>query len=99
MLFLGGKNNELVRGCAIAWRRAPTARSTRWPPRCATRSPRSSARLARQHVVQDDFVDQDVFGLYREGDVVEVVVLFVRAGKLVGRRPSRCASRSCPTTR
>jgi excinuclease ABC subunit C len=42
--------------------------------------------LAKQHVVQDDFVDQDVWGLYREADVVEVVVLFVRAGKLVGRR-------------
>jgi len=42
--------------------------------------------LARQSVVQDDFVDQDVFGLWREADVVEVVVLFVRGGKLVGRR-------------
>jgi excinuclease ABC subunit C len=42
--------------------------------------------LAKQNVVQDDFVDQDVWGLYREADVVEVVVLFVRAGKLVGRR-------------
>ena len=42
--------------------------------------------LAKQHIVQDDFVDQDVWGLYREADVVEVVVLFVRGGKLVGRR-------------
>ncbi|HEX5061138.1 MAG TPA: excinuclease ABC subunit UvrC [Kofleriaceae bacterium] len=42
--------------------------------------------LAKQHIVQDDFVDQDVWGLYREADTVEVVVLFVRAGKLVGRR-------------
>src|SRR5205085_1077385 len=42
--------------------------------------------LAKQHIVQDDFVDQDVWGLWRQADVVEVVVLFVRAGKLVGRR-------------
>jgi excinuclease ABC subunit C len=42
--------------------------------------------LAKQHIVQDDFVDQDVWGLFREADTVEVVVLFVRAGKLVGRR-------------
>src|SRR5439155_6559252 len=42
--------------------------------------------LAKQHVVQDDFVDQDVWGLFREADCVEVVVLFIRAGKLVGRR-------------
>ena len=42
--------------------------------------------LAKQHIVQDDFVDQDVWGLFREADLVEVVVLFVRGGKLVGRR-------------
>ena len=36
--------------------------------------------------MQDEFIDQDVWGLYREADTVEVVVLFVRAGKLVGRR-------------
>ncbi len=42
--------------------------------------------LAKQHIVQDDFVDQDVWGLFRQADTVEVVVLFVRAGKLVGRR-------------
>ena len=42
--------------------------------------------LAKQHIVQDDFVDQDVWGLFREADNVEVAVLFVRAGKLVGRR-------------
>ena len=46
----------------------------------------SSARSRSQHIVQDEFVDQDVWGLYREADAVEVVVLFVRGGKLVGRR-------------
>lgn len=42
--------------------------------------------VSRQHVVQDDFVDQDVVGLHREGDAAELAVLFVRAGKLVGKR-------------
>jgi excinuclease ABC subunit C len=42
--------------------------------------------LARQHIVQDEMIDQDVWGLYREADNVEVVVLFIRAGKMVGRR-------------
>jgi len=42
--------------------------------------------LARQNIVQDDMIDQDVWGMYREADNVEVVVLFIRAGKLVGRR-------------
>jgi excinuclease ABC subunit C len=42
--------------------------------------------LAKQNIVQDELVDQDVWGLYREADTVEVVVLFVRGGKLNGRR-------------
>ncbi|MBV8756879.1 MAG: excinuclease ABC subunit UvrC, partial [Deltaproteobacteria bacterium] len=42
--------------------------------------------LARQNIVQDEMIDQDVWGLFREADNVEVVVLFIRAGKLVGRR-------------
>jgi excinuclease ABC subunit C len=52
--------------------------------------------LARQNVVQDEFVDQDVFGLYREADAVEVVVLFVRSGKLVGRRAFREREQEMP---
>jgi excinuclease ABC subunit C len=40
----------------------------------------------QQQAVAHWGVDQDVFGLYREGGAVEVVVLFVRDGKLVGHR-------------
>jgi excinuclease ABC subunit C len=42
--------------------------------------------LTRQDVVQEEAIDQDVWGLHREADRVDVVVLFVRGGKLVGRR-------------
>jgi excinuclease ABC subunit C len=42
--------------------------------------------LARQDMVQDDFIDQDVWGMFRQADSVEVAVLFIRGGKLVGRR-------------
>jgi excinuclease ABC subunit C len=40
----------------------------------------------RQQVSEHWGIDQDVFGLYREGSAVEVQVLFVRGGKLVGNR-------------
>ena len=40
----------------------------------------------RQQVSEHWGADQDVFGLYREGSAVEVQVLFVRDGKLVGNR-------------
>ena len=40
----------------------------------------------RQQVSEHWGIDQDVLGLYREGSAVEVQVLFVRGGKLVGNR-------------
>jgi excinuclease ABC subunit C len=52
--------------------------------------------LAKQHIVQDELVDQDVWGLHREADAAEVVVLFVRGGKLVGRRAFHQADQELP---
>jgi excinuclease ABC subunit C len=42
--------------------------------------------LTKQTVVSTELIDQDVIGLHRQDDVVEVVVLFMRLGKLLGRR-------------
>ena len=39
----------------------------------------------RQQVLEHWGADQDVFGLYREGGAIEIQVLFVRQGALVGR--------------
>ncbi|MGE0869995.1 MAG: excinuclease ABC subunit UvrC [Kofleriaceae bacterium] len=54
--------------------------------------------LAKQNIVQDEFVDQDVWGMFREADRVEVVVLFVRSGKLVGRRAFQQRDQELPDT-
>jgi excinuclease ABC subunit C len=42
--------------------------------------------VERQKVVEAGGADQDVIGLHREGGEVEVAVLFIRRGKLIGRR-------------
>jgi excinuclease ABC subunit C len=85
-MFLGGKNAELVQ--RLRARMEARAAREDFEVAAALRDSISAVErtLAKQHIVQDDFVDQDVWGLYREADTVEVVVLFVRAGKLVGRR-------------
>jgi excinuclease ABC subunit C len=44
------------------------------------------ATIERQKTVTDDFVDRDLFGLYREGGAAVVSVLYVRNGKLFGAR-------------
>jgi excinuclease ABC subunit C len=85
-MFLSGKNAELV--SRLRARMAARAAAEDFEVAAALRDSIAAVErtLAKQHIVQDDFVDQDVWGIYREADVVEVVVLFVRAGKLVGRR-------------
>jgi excinuclease ABC subunit C len=85
-MFLAGKNAELV--TRLRTRMERRAEREDFEVAAVLRDSIAAVErtLAKQHIVQDDFVDQDVWGLYREADTVEVVVLFVRAGKLVGRR-------------
>jgi excinuclease ABC subunit C len=85
-MFLGGKNIELVQ--RLQARMKTRAELEDYENAAVARDSLAAVErtLAKQHIVQDDFVDQDVWGLFREADCVEVVVLFVRAGKLVGRR-------------
>src|SRR6185503_12405978 len=85
-MFLQGKNAELV--SRLRTRMERRAEREDFEVAAVLRDSIAAVErtLAKQHIVQDDFVDQDVWGLYREADTVEVVVLFVRAGKLVGRR-------------
>ena len=68
--------------------RAGATRCTRRRATCASSSPPctaiSSAPIERvreeQRVVTEDIADQDVLGLYREGDLVELALLHVRNG-------------------
>jgi excinuclease ABC subunit C len=85
-MFLAGKNAELL--TRLRGRMSVRAEREDYEVAAVLRDSIEAVErtLAKQHVVQDDFVDQDVWGLSREADAVEVVVLFVRGGKLVGRR-------------
>jgi excinuclease ABC subunit C len=95
-MFLGGKNAELVQ--RLRARMQMRADGEDYETAAVLRDSLGAVErtLARQHIVQDDFVDQDVWGLFREADCVEVVVLFVRAGKLVGRRAFQQKSQELP---
>lgn len=95
-MFLDGKSGELVKrlrtrmasmSAAEEYEAAAGVRDSLWAVEKA---------LAAQNVVQDQLVDQDVFGLWREGATVELIVLFIRAGKLVGRRSVRQTEQEFP---
>lgn len=86
MLFLEGKDKTLL--TRLRERMATRAGAEEYEVAARLRDSIDAVErvVSRQHVVQDDFVDQDVFGIHREGDAAELAVLFVRAGKLVGKR-------------
>ncbi len=42
--------------------------------------------LEKQRVVSMSFKDQDVFGIYREGNLTQICMLYVRKGKIVGKK-------------
>ena len=85
-LFLEGKNDELLDDLRL---RMKDAASRTAFERAATLRDQVRALesvLESQRVVLDTFADQDVLGFHREGQAVEIVVLFIRQGKLVGNR-------------
>ncbi|HTE50528.1 MAG TPA: excinuclease ABC subunit UvrC [Kofleriaceae bacterium] len=96
MMFLDGKNDALVD--RLRGRMEERAEREEFETAARLRDSIGAVEkaLAQQNVVQEDFVDQDVFGLWREADVVEVVVLFIRSGKLVGRRAFREREQELP---
>ena len=96
MMFLQGKNDQLV--ARLRRRMIAEADNEEFEVAARLRDKIAAIEktLAEQNVVQEQFVDQDVFGMWREDDVVEAVVLFIRNGKLVGRRSFRERDREFP---
>ena len=86
-LFLRGRSDELVStSCASAWRRPPPRSASRRRRGCATASRAVEQTVQRQQIVSDRLVERDVFGLARRGGEVEVQVLHVREGRMIGAR-------------
>ncbi|MES1205596.1 MAG: excinuclease ABC subunit UvrC [Pseudomonadota bacterium] len=85
-LFLDGKDDELVGG--LTKRMKTAAEQTQFEQAAAIRDQLRALEvtLQAQRVVSTDFVDQDVIGFYREGMALEIVVMAIRQGKLVGSR-------------
>ncbi|MGH7437265.1 MAG: excinuclease ABC subunit UvrC, partial [Polyangiaceae bacterium] len=80
--FLEGRHDELSRELDEKMRAA--ARATRFELAAVYRDQLRAIEKVRQEqrVVTIDDVDRDVLGFYREGDLVEIALLRVRAGKL-----------------
>ena len=85
-LFLEGKNEELL--VRLRGRMKEAAGKTEFERAATVRDQIRAleASLEAQRVVSKDFLDQDVIGFHREGLALEIVVIGIRAGKMVGSR-------------
>jgi excinuclease ABC subunit C len=95
-LFLRGKGDELLADLERRMTAAAAALEFEVAARIRDQLAALRAALMGQGVVGAAAADQDVFGYYREGDRVDVVVLVVRGGKLSGRRPFSLSGQEFP---
>ncbi|HWL85097.1 MAG TPA: excinuclease ABC subunit UvrC, partial [Polyangiaceae bacterium] len=81
-MFIEGRHDELSR--ELQDRMRVSAHEMRFELAAVYRDQLRAIEQVQQsqRVVSSDEVEKDVIGLYREGDLVELVILYVRAGRL-----------------
>jgi excinuclease ABC subunit C len=84
MLLLEGKNDELVRELRARMDEAADALRFEEAARLRDQVRALEKTAEPQEMVSHFGIDQDVFGLYREGGFIEIQVLTIRRGKLTG---------------
>jgi len=85
-LFLDGKSDELMMRLSARMKDAAGRTDFERAGDLRDQIRALETTLESQRVVSTDFVDQDVVGFHREGLALEMVVMSVRQGKLVGSR-------------
>ncbi len=96
MLFLEGKNEELVRDLRARMEAASDALRFEDAARLRDQIRALEKTSEPQEMVSHFGIDQDVFGLYREGGFIEVQVLTIRRGKLTGSQAYGLDDREFP---
>ena len=84
LMLLEGKNTQLVHQLTARMNEAAADLRYEAAARLRDQIQAIQRTTEKQQVAAPLGNDQDVFGLYREGGLIEGQVLFVRAGKLVG---------------
>ena len=86
LAFLDGKANSLM--ADLEERMTRLAEEERFEEAATLRDRLAAIRttLEKQRMVSMAYKDQDAFGFYREGQLTQVCVLFIRHGKMVGQR-------------
>lgn len=85
-MFLEGRDTELLDTLRAEMRAAAEHEQFEEAARLRDRIFKIERTLEKQRVAQTSFTDQDVIGLARQGTAVDLQMLFVRGGLLIGRK-------------
>ncbi len=85
-LFLEGKSDELLLRLGARMKEAAARTDFERAAEVRDQLRALETTLEEQRVVSTDFLDQDVFGFYRQGIALEIVVMSIRQGKMLGSR-------------
>jgi excinuclease ABC subunit C len=83
-LFLRGRSGDLVRSMRLRMKAAASGERFEEAARLRDRIEAVERTVERQAMISTRFVDRDAFGIAREAHRVEIQVLHVRQGKLLG---------------
>jgi excinuclease ABC subunit C len=86
ILFIEGKNQELLRELRRAMEEKAERLDFEAAARIRDQIKAVEKTIEKQRMLSHWGADQDVFGLYREGGLIEIQVLFIRQGKLTGNQ-------------
>lgn len=84
--FLEGRDRELLDDLRARMEAAAEREEFEEAARLRDRLFKIERMLERQRITQTSAVDQDVIGLSRQGAAVDLQILFVRGGLLIGRK-------------
>jgi len=84
--FLEGKEKGLLRNLAARMNAAAELLNYEEAAILRDKIAALETTIEKQRIFSTQFKDQDVFGLYREGDLTQVFVFHIRKGKLLGRK-------------
>jgi excinuclease ABC subunit C len=85
-MFLEGRDTELLDGLRAEMQAAAEREDFEEAARLRDRIIKIDRTLERQRVTQTSFIDQDVMGIARQGTAVDLQMLFIRGGLLIGRK-------------
>ncbi|MBI3000181.1 MAG: excinuclease ABC subunit UvrC [Deltaproteobacteria bacterium] len=86
ILFIEGKSQELADELKHLMKEKAGALEFEAAAKIRDQIQAVERTVEKQRMVSHWGIDQDIFGLYREGGFIEVQVLFVRQGKLTGNQ-------------